>query len=107
MTTSEKLSNTPRTDAKREAIRGNRSIFVILELDHMADFARQLERELNTAHADGAKLSEAVTKLSNALKAEKQRVFELLGEIDQKHQALRKEEAEQNSNAWWNVQSKL
>ena len=40
------MSATPRTDAKRKAIREDRGIYVFAELDHMADFARQLESEV-------------------------------------------------------------
>jgi uncharacterized protein (DUF3084 family) len=44
------MSDTPRTDAEFERIRSDYSISAAREGRHVADFARQLERELNEAN---------------------------------------------------------
>ena len=92
------MSDTPRTKAFMAEL-SSRCDDWSWFAQRVEDFARQLERELNQAHTDGAKLSETVIKLADALKAEKQRVFKLLGKIDHKHDEERKLLAEQNSDA--------
>ncbi len=89
---------TPRTDAQ-EGFSADYAItfdgaptgFVVA-----SDFARQLERELNQAHEDGAELSKMLKEVLAALEAERSRARVLQAQLN-----------EANSNKRWDEQSKL
>lgn len=73
MTTTEKLSDTPRTDAELTKTEGD----FYYEDWVGGDFAGMLELELNAAHADGAKLSEALREVTEELNVAKRKIREL------------------------------
>ena len=70
------MSDTPKTDAEVLRILNDDSIFLNAEIDRMADFARQLERELAASQAGRAKWQALAEGLAVALKDCKNRAMD-------------------------------